>query len=141
MKKITCILLFFISISVYSQESKDTSFSIRGFNCVCKYHINQLDDNKIFERSVTPAYFPGSEEEWKKFLKKNLNLKLKGNNVVQFRFEIDKNGDPNNFLLMNEAPVEKFNEIIRVIRLSGKWFPAIQGGFCVKSYVRMKLEL
>ena len=123
-----------------AQQLKDTVYAVRGYSCSCKYHFNNADDNRIFDRSQQPAQYPGGDEEWKKFLKKNLDSKLKGRDEVQFRFAVDKNGDANDFLLMNNAPVEKFNEMIRVIRLSGKWFPAVQGGFCVKSYVRMMLE-
>ena len=141
MKKIISILCLLISLNLYSQESKDTVYTVRGYECSCKYHTDLADDNKVHDRSVVPAYFPGGDDEWKKFLKKNMDSKLKGRDEVQFRFEVDRDGNISDFVLLSNAPIEKFNEIKRVIGLSGKWFPAIQAGFCVKSIVRMMVAL
>lgn len=138
------ILLFFLLISVlhtYSQEFKDTALSVRGFTCLCKYNINIEDDNKIFDRSEKPAYYPGGEEEWKKFVKRNMDKGFKGKHDVEVRFEVDKNGDLGNFLLLNKTPNVKYEEILRILKLSGKWFPSVQNGYCVRSYVRLSFEL
>jgi hypothetical protein len=141
MKKFILILCLLVVSNAFSQEFKDTTFSVRHFTCQCKFNLNTLDDNKIFDRSEKSAYYPGGEEDWKKFVKRNLDTKLKGRDNVEVRFEVEKNGDLSNFLLLNRSPNQKFEEVVRVIKLSGKWFPSVQNGFCVKSYVRLSFEL
>ena len=132
---------FLISLGATSQGIIDTTFIISGYTCQCKYNHDHSSDSKILSRTIVPASYPGGAEEWKKFLKKNLGSKFKGWHEVQFRFDVDKNGDHSNFILLNEVPKEKFDEVIRVVQLSGKWFPAVQGGHCIKSIVRMMIEL
>ena len=138
-------LFFFVSLLIwidsYSQEFKDTTYSVRGFTCPCKYNFNIDDDNKIFDRSEKPAYYPGGEEDWKKFVKKNMATKFKGKDNVEVRFQVDKNGDLSAFLLLNKAPNQKYEEVLRLLQSSGKWFPSLQNGYCVKSYVRLSFEL
>jgi Gram-negative bacterial TonB protein C-terminal len=71
-------------------DPKDTMISVRGFTCNCKYNFNIEDDNKIFDRSEKPATYPGGDEAWKKFVKKNLDKSIKGNEKVEVRFQVDK---------------------------------------------------
>lgn len=140
-KKLLSFLLLITTLRCYSQEFKDTTFSVRGFTCQCKYNINIEDDNKIFDRNAVPAYYPGGEEEWSRYVKKNMEKGFKGKHTVEVRFQVDKNGDLGSFLLLNKAPNQKYEEILRILKLSGKWFPSIQSGYCVKSYVRLSFEL
>ena len=153
MRKLFLLLSLFLSLYTYSQEFTDTTFSVRGFTCQCKFNFNIEDDNKIFDRSETPAHYPGGQEEWKKFVKKkksnyrnkkklkNMDKGFKGNHPVEVRFEVNKNGDLSAFLLLNKAPNQKYEEVLRLLKSSGKWFPSVQKGFCVKSYVRLSFEL
>ena len=141
MRKLFLLLSLFFALQTYSQEFKDTTFSAREYTCQCKYNINVEDDNKIFDRSAKPAQYTGGEEEWKKFVKKNMDKCFKGNHPVEVRFEVDKNGTLSNFLLLNKAPNQKYEEVLRLLKSSGKWFPSVQSGFCVKSYVRLSFEL
>jgi periplasmic protein TonB len=141
MRKIYFLLSLLFGIDSYSQDFKDTAFAVRGFTCQCKYNLNIEDDNKIFDRSEKSAYYPGGEEDWNKFVKKNMDTKFKGKDNVEVRFQVDKNGDLSNFLLLNKAPNQKYEEVIRLLKSSGKWFPSLQNGYCVKSYVRLSFEL
>lgn len=141
MRSFFLLFSLFLALNSYSQEFKDTTFSVRGYVCQCKYNINPEEDNKIFDRSAKPAQYPGGDEEWKKFVKKNMDKGFKGKHPVEVRFEVDKNGDLSNFLLLNKAPNQKYEEVLRLLKSSGKWFPSVQSGFCVKSYVRLSFEL
>lgn len=141
MKTLFIFIFLLIKFQAFSQEYKDTTFSVRGFTCSCKYHINTRQENLVFDRSEKPAYYPGGEREWNFFLKKNLNRKIKGKDQVEIKFQVDKNGDLSAFEIMNRAPAQKFEEIVRVLRLSGKWFPSIQNGYCVQSFLRLRFEL
>lgn len=141
MRKLFFLLSLIISLHTYSQDYKDTAFSVRGFTCQCKYNTNMEDDNKIFDRSEQPAYYPGGENEWKNFVKKNLDKDFKGKDKVEVRFQVDKNGDLSGFELMTRSPAQKYGEVVRVLKLSGKWFPSVQNGYCVKAYTRLTFEL
>ncbi|MDZ4793447.1 MAG: hypothetical protein SGI83_04140 [Bacteroidota bacterium] len=141
MNKLCLLVSLFLISDLQAQEFKDTTYSVSDFNCSCKYNFNSEDDNKIFDRSEKPAHFPGGENEWKKFVKKNMEKGLKGKHEVEIRFQVDKNGDLGAFLLMNKSPNQKYEEVLRLLKSSGKWFPSVQNGFCVKSYVRLSFEL
>ena len=125
----------------FSQEYTDTTFSVREFTCSCKYNLNISDDNSIFDHSEKPAHYPGDESEWKKFVKKNLEKGFKGKDEVEVRFQVDKNGNLSGFTLLKRTPNQKYEEVLRILKLSGKWFPSVQNGYCVKSLVRLVLEL
>jgi hypothetical protein len=141
MKKLLLLLCLFDCFQAFSQDHKDTAFNVRGFTCSCKYNIDPNDDKGIFDLKGQPAYYPGGEEEWKKFVKKNLDKGFKGKHEVRVRFLVDKNGGLSGFTLLNKAPDQKYEEVLRILRLSGKWFPSVQDGFCIKSYVSMVFEL
>ncbi len=44
------------------------------------------------------------------------------------------------FRLLDKAVNQKYEEAVRVLKLSGKWFPAIQNGRCVTAYYRLSFE-
>jgi hypothetical protein len=141
MRRLILLLLLLSSLHTYSQEYKDTTYSVREFSCTCKYNLNIEDDRAIFDRDEKLAHYPGGKDEWKKFVKKNLDKDFKGKHEVELRFEVDKNGDLSGYELMTRSPAQKFQEIVRLLKLSGKWFPSIQNGYCVSSFIRLTLEL
>jgi hypothetical protein len=141
MRKFLLLLSVFFSIQCVAQEYKDTTFSVRGYTCTCKYNFNEQDDNGIFDRNAKEAGYPGGEDEWKKFVKKNIDKSYKGKHTVELKFTVDKNGDLSGYTVLNSAPAQKYEEVVRVLKLSGKWFPSVQKGFCVKSVLHIKLEL
>jgi hypothetical protein len=140
MNKIYLVISLFIISDVYSQEFKDTTFSIRGNNCQCKLVIEGTADIKPFDLNEKSAYYPGGEDEWKKFVKKNIDKKLKGKDVVEVHVEIDEKGELSGFRLLSRAANQKYEEAIYILKLSGNWFPAVQNGYCVKSVKRLVFE-
>lgn len=124
----------------FSQTTKDTTFSVRGFICECKLAIDGKPDVKPFDLNEKPAQYPGGSNEWEKFVKKNIDKKLKGKDAVEVHFEVDAYGQLSGLRLLNRAPNQKYEEVVRILRLSGTWFPAIQNGFCIKSVKRLTLE-
>lgn len=137
-----CILLACLSAmcSVNAQPAKDTTFSVRGYNCQCKYALNGKPDIKPFDLHEKPASYPGGEEEWKRFLKKNADKSLKGKDKIELRFKVDADGNLSGFEILNHAPAQKFEEVVRVLKLSGKWFPAVRDGYCVAGDVTITAE-
>ncbi|MCX6315749.1 MAG: hypothetical protein NTW29_00545 [Bacteroidetes bacterium] len=141
MKKTLFILFIGCSTPGISQEYKDTVFTAGGHSCSCRYNFNEKDDNGIFDRNAKDPSFPGGEEEWNRFVKKNIDKSFKGKHTVEIKFIVDKNGDLSGFTVINSAPAQKYEEVVRVLKLSGKWFPSVQKGFCVKSIVTLKVTL
>lgn len=136
------LLLFVLAVvPAAAQDYKDTVFTAGAYSCSCKYQLNPADDNGIFDQHPREAAYPGGTDEWKKFVKQNLYKGLKGKHRVELKFTVDKNGDLSGFTVLNSAPAQKYEEVVRILKLSGKWFPSVQKGFCVKSVVHLQLEL
>jgi len=144
MKKLFISAFLFINLQTFSQEYKDTTFSVKEFTCQCKYSNNiedVEDENKIFDLVEQRASYPGGENEWNKFLENNLNIDFKGKkHKFWVQFVIKKDGDLSAFRLLGKVKNQKYEEVLRVLKLSGKWFPAVQNGYCVKSYFRLMFE-
>lgn len=141
MRKAIFLICIWGSLPAAAQEYRDTVFTVRDYTCSCKYNINPEDDNRIFDHTAAAASYPGGEEAWNKFVKKNIDKSWKGKDKVDVRFQVDRNGDVSTFILLNKAPNQKYEEVVRLIRSSGKWFPSVQKGFCVKSFVRLSFDL
>ncbi len=141
MRRLILLCWLFSSLHTYAQAYKDTVFSVREATCSCKYNLDSEDDKGIFDLNEKLAHYPGGHDEWKKFLKKNLDKSFKGKHEVELRFQVDKNGDLSAYELMSRSPAQKYQEIVRVLKISGKWFPSVQKGFCVSSVVTIRVEL
>jgi hypothetical protein len=149
MRQFIFFLLCLAAQSSLAQEYKDTTILIRGTACPCKYNLKAEDDlsislsggHGIKSTNATQPYYSTDADAWNKFLKKNLNKTYKGKDEVELRFQVDKNGDLSNFELISRAPAQKFQETVRVLKLSGKWFPEIRNGYCIGSSVRLTIEL
>ena len=138
-KWVICLLL--VSNAGHSQQFKDTVFLAGEHSCSCKYNFNDADDKSIFDLKGVDARYPGGEDAWKKFLKKNLDKGFKGKDKVDVRFTISKRGELSGYELMSRSPAQKFQEAVRVLKLSGNWFPSVQDGFCVGSAITITFEL
>ncbi len=140
--RILLILSLLISADQLPAQSiiKDTTFVSGIHTCSCKFVVEGTADIKPFDLNEKPAYYPGGGDAWEKFVKKNIDKKLKGKHEVEVHFEVAADGELSGFRLLNRAPNQKYEEVVRLLRLSGKWFPAIQNGYCVKSIKRLKLE-
>ena len=143
---ILSVMLAFTSVA---QEARDTVFQIRGTSCSCKFNLDPAADKEVLlsgghsigSDAQQPAYYSKEEKDWQQFLKKNLNTGLKGKDEVEVRFRINKNGDLSHFELLSSSPAQKFQEVVRVLKLSGKWFPSIRNGYCIQSSLRQVFEL
>ncbi len=102
-------------------------------------------DSRTFMKVEIESEYRGGAGAWARFLQANMHYpdkavrrKIQGSVVVQFI--IDQQGDvsdvgaisgPENGGLREEA--------VRVIKISGKWVPAVQGGKKVKSYKKQPI--
>jgi hypothetical protein len=99
------------------------------------------DKNIIFTKTeVSPAY-PGGEDALRNFYRRNINLdsvKFDNNNAldcykVTVKFIVRKDGSIADACCEN-AGCGMCKEFIRVIKMTGKWLPALQGGRKVNAY-------
>lgn len=91
----------------------------------------------ILNKVEIEAKYPGGAAAWQRFLNKNLRVPedviendIQGSVVVQF--VVDEEGNVSNVETVS-GPEALGAEAVRVIKKSGKWTPAVQGGRCVKS--------
>jgi GldM C-terminal domain/Gram-negative bacterial TonB protein C-terminal len=123
-------ILLLASFSAAAQNNKDSA---------------KVDD-RVFTRVEQEAEFPGGLEGWKKFLIKNLNAEVPGENgapagmyTIIARFIVKKDGILDNIELENSQGYGMDKEVIRVITKSGKWVPAVQNGRNVNAYRRQPI--
>ena len=98
------------------------------------------NDNTIYTDVDSIASFPGGRKAWIKFVSENLDANVgvengakKGTYNVKIKFTVTKDGTLKDFV-----PVTKYKhgfeeEVIRVLKLSGKWIPATKDGKPVNS--------
>lgn len=93
---------------------------------------------EVFTKVDIDARYPGN---WRGFLEKNLNPLVTVNNGVPpgsyttiIQFVVDKKGDINDVKALTKHGFGMEEEAIRVIKMSGKWQPAIVHGKQVKAY-------
>jgi hypothetical protein len=140
MKYFLIIFLSVFSTSLHSQMEMDTTFTKNGASCTCKIVTEGKPAIKPFDINEKKAAYPGGEEEWKRFVKKNINKKLKGKEEVRVSVDVDEWGRLSNYRLLTRAANQKFEEVVYILKLSGQWFPAVQSGYCVKSVLQLSFE-
>ncbi|HVE60677.1 MAG TPA: TonB family protein [Chitinophagaceae bacterium] len=98
-------------------------------------------DEKIFEKVETEASFVGGIQGWRKFLETTLNpdmpVKKKapaGMYRVMVQFIVDQKGKISDIKALTSHGFGMEEEVIRVLRKSPRWLPAVQGGRKVKAY-------
>jgi protein TonB len=98
---------------------------------------NEFSDTMVWRRVEIEAEYPGGAAAWQRFLNKNLRYpqeaidnEIFGSVVVQF--VVDKEGNVSDVEAVSGPEVLRA-EMIRVIKESGKWTPAVQGGRQVRS--------
>lgn len=96
------------------------------------------DDNTIFRKVEIESSYKGGPAAWQRFLLKNFRTpqateEESGDATVVVRFIVDKEGNVSDVEAISGPPALQ-KEAVRVVRLSGKWEPAIQNGRKVKSY-------
>jgi protein TonB len=90
---------------------------------------NQNNTTAILEKEPE---FPGGQEAWLNFLRKNLvapdNLEAGEKKTVQVRFIVAMDGTVTSFEILQSAGKSFDNEVIRVLKKMPRWRPAIQNG-------------
>jgi protein TonB len=98
------------------------------------------NDDRIFRKVEIESSYPGGPGAWLRFLNKNLSvpdgaIDAPGEVKITARFIVDRDGNVSDIEIADGPDNAALrNEIIRVIKKSGKWTPAQQNGRFVKSY-------
>jgi protein TonB len=97
------------------------------------------DDDPMFYKVEIESSYPGGAAAWLRFLNKNLSVPDgamdPGQVKITARFIVDKDGNVSDIEIVDGPDNAALrNEVIRVIKKSGKWTPAQQNGRFVKSY-------
>jgi GldM C-terminal domain len=98
--------------------------------------------NGIFDKVEVEASYPGGSQAWKKYLEKNLKGEVptdngapEGKYPVQVRFIVKKDGSISDVKAITKMGYGTEQEVVRLIKASGKWNPGSQsGGRFVSSY-------
>jgi periplasmic protein TonB len=127
-------------------------FSLPAFSrnsLVLKHHvainlsdtIPFTDSMDVFERVEVEASFPGGDPAWIRFIQERLDASVpirmkapKGKYTVWIQFIVDVTGKLSDFkaLTTNGYGMEK--EVIRILKKSPRWTPAVLDGRKVKAY-------
>lgn len=90
--------------------------------------FTRLSGDCVFEK---PAAYPGGNEKWVIFLEKNLRYpeyaidkNIEGRVFVKFL--VDKEGNASDFEIISSPDKSLSIEVLRLMKKSGKWEPAIQ---------------
>lgn len=98
-------------------------------------------EDKIFEPVEVEATYPGGASAWLNFLIKTVDGTIATNNnapsgtySVVIQFVVDKDSSITEFKALTNHGYGMEKEVIRALRLSGKWIPALQNGKPIKAY-------
>jgi protein TonB len=100
------------------------------------------DDEKIYSDVDIESSYPGGTPAWSRFLYKTLRYPVlageKGiGGIVVIQFVVDKKGQVSDLVILSGPAGDGFREeVLRAIRKSGNWNPAILNGKPVNSYKR-----
>ena len=94
-----------------------------------------------FERVEVEATFPGGIDEWRHFLERNLNPSVPVDNgapcgkyTVYVQFIVDKDGRVSDIKPLTHEGFGMEQEVVRIMKESGSWDPAMMKGKPVKAY-------
>lgn len=98
-------------------------------------------DDGIFQKVEVEASYPGGLQAWRSFLEKNLNANVPVDNsapagmyTVIVQFVVSKNGTISDIKALTNNGYGTEAEVIRILKKSGNWSPAIQNGKPVNAY-------
>ena len=95
----------------------------------------------IFEKVEVEADFPGGIPAWRKFLEQNLNPSVpvdngapSGSYTVYVQFIVGKDGQVSAIKPLTRQGYGMEAEVVRTMKKSGSWTPALQNGKPVNAY-------
>jgi protein TonB len=138
------VLLFFF-FSLYFFCSNQT---LAQNNTLPVSETSQIaEDTTVFEKPDTAASFVGGENAWRQFLERKLNPELAvkngapvGTYTVYVRFIVEKDGTLSGIQPLTKHGYGMEEEMVRVIKMSPKWKPAVYNGVMVRAYRKQPIR-
>ena len=122
-------------------EFKDVQLSIDSKDTNNIKVTNVEAYQQTFTKVETDPAFPGGKEAWTKYLMKNLNSSIPvdsgaktGTYTVMVQFIVDKDGSISDIKPLTKHGYGMEAEVLRIIKASPPWLPAIQNGRKVRAY-------
>ena len=119
-------------------------FSVKLFAQVTPLPADSIKTNvRIFTKVDVEAFYPGSDEGWRNFLRKNLNANVPVDNAspagkytVIIKFVVSYDGSLSDIKAETNVGYGMEQEVIRIIKKSGNWIAAEQNHRKVNAYRR-----
>lgn len=127
-KKCVSAALVLIGINIFSNKAEAQNVKHKTETVNFPPPLTILGDVEVLQYDSV-AHFPGGDNALKKFLINNLHFTEKmitGRVFVQFT--VNKDGSLNNYQIMRGLSKSNDDEVIRVLKLSPKWHPAMLKG-------------
>jgi periplasmic protein TonB len=132
-------LLLLFMITGFSTQSLHAQTTVPDETLKADTSVNS--DGMIFEKVEIEASFSGGEQGWIDYLQKNLNAATPvingapaGRYTVTIQFIVDKNGKLSALKALTKHGFGMEAEVMRILRKSPPWNPALQDGRTVKAY-------
>jgi hypothetical protein len=147
-KKIFTALFFIafsfvlLSNSAFSKPSLTVAYSVQPPNIRDTVPIiDTSTTGKIYESVEEEAYFAGGEASWRSYLEQNLNPEVPIKNgapagmyTVYIQFVVDLDGKVSAIKPLTKNGYGMEAEVMRILRKSPRWVPAVQHGKNVRAY-------
>ena len=131
--KVTFILL--ITVIMVNAQEPDVKVAQLKDTMASQY------DSVIFAKVEIEASFRGGDKAWIKFLERNLDPDVPvrkkapaGIYTVWIQFVVNKNGKISEITPLTNHGYGMEQEVMRILRVSPAWSPAIQDGKMVNAY-------
>ena len=105
--------------------------------------LGNVKNDSVFSRNQQEAGFIGGDNAWRNFLRQTLNAFVPTDNnapsgkyLVIVKFIVNEDGTVSDIVPENNPGYGMVAEVIRVIKASGRWAPAMRYGRPVKAYRR-----
>lgn len=123
-------------IEIISRKKPET-----GDNTRITVDTIPAENNSVFLKTEISASFPGGESAWQNFLRNNLNSNVPvtkgapaGSYTVWVQFIVHTDGSITDLKSLTNHSFGMEDEVMRVMKLSPNWLPAIQNGKRVTAY-------
>jgi protein TonB len=150
MRKFTLLLLMILVFTcTFSRNVNDVIyFSYVITDTIPVGSSDQLKvEEKVYAKVETEASFQGGNEGWRNFLQANLNADVPvrkkapaGLYQVVVQFIVDKEGRISDMKALTSHGFGMEQEVLRVIKRSPRWIPAVQDGRKVKAYRKQPIS-
>lgn len=123
-----------------SKNSENPTVELKKFTPP-KVVKDKSGEEPVYQKVEVEAGFPGGQEAWANFLKRNLNPNVpvdkgapSGRYTIFVQFIVDKDGTVSDLKPITNHGYGMENEVMRVMKIAKMWVPATNEGKVVKSY-------